>query len=196
MSRSATVTRETRETKISITVDFASHGQQVATGLPFFDHMLTACAFHGGFGLTVSATGDVEVDPHHLVEDAGIVLGTCLSRVLEDGGPIRRFGHSVVPMDEALGEATVDVCGRPTLVYRADYPQPYAGSFALWLFREFFSGLSMGARIALHLHCRYGENAHHMVEALFKALGRAIGQAYASIDAAGDARTMSTKGTL
>jgi len=192
MSRRAEIERTTKETSIRVVVDMNSDDTpEVITGLPFFDHMLTAMAFHGGFGLVVKASGDIDVDPHHVVEDTGIVLGSCLEQIFRDGGAVGRFGHAIIPMDEALSEATIDVCGRPTLVYRADLPQSYAGAFPLWLFREFFSGLSMGARIALHLDCRYGENAHHMIEALFKALGRSIGQAYASRDS-----EMSTKGVI
>lgn len=192
MSRRSEVERTTRETRIRIAVDMDDAGEpSVSTGVPFFDHMLAAMAFHGGFAMEVAAEGDLEVDPHHVVEDTGIVLGSCLEQIFRDGATIRRFGHAVIPMDEALSEATVDVCGRPTLVYRADYPQEYAGNFALALVREFFSGLSMGARIALHLDCRYGENAHHMVEALFKALGKALGQAYAPAGT-----EMSTKGMI
>lgn len=192
MSRRAAIDRNTKETRISVVVDLSDAAEpEISTGLPFFDHMLTAMAFHGGFGLTVEAAGDIEVDPHHVVEDTGIVIGSCLERVFRDTGKVRRFGHAVIPMDEALSEATIDVCGRPTLSYRATFPQEYAGAFALALFREFFSGLSMGARIALHLDCRYGENAHHMIEALFKALGKAIGIAYAPVDS-----RMSTKGVI
>lgn len=193
MSRRVELERTTKETSISVAVDpDASDPPEVSTTLPFFDHMLTAMAYHGGFSLVVRASGDVDVDPHHVVEDTGIVMGTALERLFREGGPVRRFGHAVIPMDEALSEATVDVCGRATLVYHAEFPQQYAGTFALWLFREFFSGLSMGARIALHLTCRYGENAHHMIEALFKALGKALGSAYAPSDATG----MSTKGVI
>jgi imidazoleglycerol-phosphate dehydratase len=192
VSRRAEIERNTKETQIKAVLDFdATASIDVTTGLPFFDHMLTAMAFHGGFGLSLHAKGDLEVDPHHVVEDTGIVLGACLEAVFRNGGPVRRFGHAVIPMDEALAEATVDVCGRPTLTYRADLPQNYAGDFPLWLMREFFAGLSIGARIALHLACRYGENAHHMVEALCKALGKALGQAYASVQ-----HDMSTKGTI
>lgn len=192
MSRRASVVRETKETRVTMEVDFGNAPQgRITTGLPFLDHMLSAMAFHGGFDLSANGTGDLDVDPHHLVEDCGIVLGTCLEKVFREGGPVRRFGHAVIPMDEALAEATIDVCGRPTLIYRADFPQSYAGSFPLWLLREFFGGLSMGARYALHLECRYGENAHHMAEALFKALGKAIGEAYLSTD-----DEMSTKGTI
>ncbi len=192
MSRRASVERKTKETQIIIGVDLDRAPQgRITTGLPFFDHMLAAMAFHGGFDLSVNGTGDLDVDPHHLVEDCGIVLGRCLETVFREGGSIRRFGHAVIPMDEALAEATIDVCGRPTLIYRAALPQSHAGSFPLWLLREFFAGLSMGAQCALHLECRYGENAHHMAEALFKALGKAMGAAYASAD-----DEMSTKGTI
>jgi imidazoleglycerol-phosphate dehydratase len=192
MSRRAEIERNTKETRIHVAVDLDTADEpRVSTGLPFFDHMLTAMAFHGGFGLSVAASGDLEVDPHHVVEDTGIVLGSCLDRIFREGGAIRRFGHAVIPMDEALSEATIDVCGRPTLAYRADYPQQYAGDFPIWLFREFFSGMSMGARVALHLECRYGENAHHMVEALFKALGKALAAAYTPA-----ASEMSTKGVI
>ncbi len=196
MSRRSEVERNTKETRIRVVVDLEDAGEpSISTGIPFFDHMLTAMAFHGGIGLEVAAGGDLEVDPHHVVEDTGIVLGSCLEQIFREGSAIRRFGHAVIPMDEALSEATVDVCGRPTLAYRAEYPQDYAGDFAIWLFREFFSGLSMGARLALHLECRYGENAHHMVEALFKALGRALAQAFEP--AAGPTGTeMSTKGMI
>lgn len=195
MSRSHTETRTTKETDITVSLTFGGErAVETSTGVPFFDHMLSAFAFHGGFGLTVQASGDIDVDPHHLVEDTGLVIGSCLKSIFASGGGLTRFGHAVIPMDEAISEATVDVCGRPTLAYRATYPQDYAGAFPLWLFREFFLALANRAEIALHLECRYGENAHHMVEALFKALGKAIGQAYSPID--GSAAAMSTKGAI
>ena len=193
MSRTATITRTTKETEITITVTLDGAAEaQVSTGLPFLDHMLAALAFHGKIGLVVLASGDVAVDPHHLVEDTGIVLGSCLRQIFRDGGPVNRFGHAVIPMDEALSEATIDICGRPTLHYRADFPQDYSGEFPMWLFREFFLGLTMSAKIALHLDYRHGENAHHMIEALFKALGKAISIAYAPAAES----EMSTKGSV
>ncbi len=196
MNRTERQKRETKETQIEVAVAFdGSREVDVSTSLPFFDHMLTACAFHGGFGLTVKATGDIEVDPHHVVEDTGIVVGSCLEAIMRSGGAIARFGHAVIPMDEALSEATIDVCGRPTLIYKADFPQAYAGSFDLSLFREFFAGFSMSARCALHLECRYGENAHHMIEALCKAFGRAVGRAFA-LAGGKDTAAMSTKGAI
>jgi imidazoleglycerol-phosphate dehydratase len=193
MNRGTSVTRTTKETDITVTIAFGEWFEpEVNTGLPFLDHMLSACAFHGRFGLRIAARGDLEVDAHHLVEDTGLVLGSCLAKLLEEGGPVRRFGHAVIPMDEALSETTIDVCGRPTLRYNPRFPQDWSGDFPMWLFREFFLGLATNARIALHLDCRYGENAHHMIEALFKSLGKAIAAAYAP---AGDAG-MSTKGVI
>jgi len=190
-SRRVTIHRTTRETDISVTLDPDSAAEPaVSTGVPFFDHMLASMSFHGGFALSVNGTGDLEVDPHHLVEDVGLVLGQALAGVLEKG-PVARFGHAVVPMDEALSEVTIDVCGRPTLVLNAAFPQPRAGTFDLSLLREFFGGLSSAARISLHVDVRRGENAHHMAECAFKALGRALKGAYAP-----DRREMSTKGRI
>ena len=152
--------------------------------------MLTSMAFHGRFFLSVTGTGDIDVDPHHLVEDVGLVLGQALSAVLEKGS-VLRFGHAVIPMDEALSEVTIDVCGRPTLELHADFPQPSAGAFDLSLLREFFTGLCSQARISLHVDVRRGRNSHHMAESAFKALGKALKQAYAP-----DAAEMSSKGRI
>lgn len=183
--------RTTRETDIAIGLDLSAPGDiQVDTGLPFFDHLLTSMAFHGGFGLAVKARGDVEVDAHHLVEDTGLVLGTALSDILRRAQPVARFGHAVIPMDEALAEVAVDVCGRPTLGYRPRFPQARAGSFDLWLLREFFLALADQARVSIHVDTRGAENSHHAAEAVFKALGRALAEAY------GPGRAMSTKGRL
>ena len=190
-SRSVSIQRTTKETDISVTLDPDSAGEpSVRTGVPFFDHMLASMAFHGGFSLAVKGKGDLEVDPHHLVEDVGLVLGQAFAAVLEKG-PVARFGHAVIPMDEALSEVTIDVCGRPTLVFGAAFPQARAGTFDLSLLREFFCGLSSAARISLHVDVRRGENGHHMAECSFKALGRALRQAYAP-----DRREMSTKGRI
>jgi imidazoleglycerol-phosphate dehydratase len=190
-SRKVNIQRKTRETDISVTLDPESDAQPaVRTGLPFFDHMLTSMAFHGRFFLEVNGTGDIDVDAHHLVEDVGLVLGQAFSAVLEKGR-VLRFGHAVVPMDEALSEVTIDVCGRPTLVLHAAFPQPCAGTFDLSLLREFFTGLSAQARISLHVNVRQGENSHHMAESAFKALGRALRQAYSP-----DGREMSSKGRI
>jgi imidazoleglycerol-phosphate dehydratase len=148
-------------------------------------------AFHGAFSIRVEALGDTDVDPHHLVEDVGLVLGDTLAKLSWDTGPVKRFGHAVIPMDEALSEVTVDVSGRPSLIYQASFPQSHAGDFDLALLREFMVALSGRARISLHGTVRYGENSHHMAESLFKALGKAIGQAYTFED-----KVLSTKGAL
>ncbi len=178
-SRKVQCARKTRETDITLGLDpdQALEGG-IATGLPFFDHLLTSMAFHGSFGLSVGARGDLEVDPHHLVEDTGLVLGQAFAEVLQKTGQVARFGHAVIPMDEALAEAVIDVCGRPTLSWRASFPQPLAGSFDLSLLREFLTALAAQARISLHLEVRRGENSHHMAEAAFKALGKALHAAY------------------
>lgn len=191
-SRKVQVTRATRETDITLTFDPDQPFEgEIATGVPFFDHLLLAFAFHGRMGLSVKARGDIDVDSHHLVEDTGLVLGQALADVLQKTDAVARFGHAVIPMDEALAEAVVDVCGRPTLSWHADFPQPRAGAFDLSLLREFLIGLSSQARISLHVEVRRGENGHHMAEAAFKALGRAVRQAYSP---APDA--MSTKGRI
>jgi imidazoleglycerol-phosphate dehydratase len=189
--RTATVARKTRETDITLTIDLDAAGGTVRTGVPFLDHMLASMAFHGRFRLEIEAAGDLAVDAHHLVEDVGLVLGQALSEVLARSGAVARFGHAVIPMDEALAEVAVDVCGRPTLALRASFPQAWAGDFDLSLVREFLGGLASQARISLHAETRRGENSHHMAEALFKALGRALRQAYAP---AGD--EMSSKGRI
>lgn len=166
----------------------------IETGLPFFDHMLNAMAFHGGFYLEVKATGDLEVDPHHLVEDCGIVLGEVLQRYFQSVGAVKRYGNFKVPMDDALGEVIIDVCNRSFLVYQADYPHDRSGNFDMWLLKEFFQGLANQGRINLHCLVHYGENAHHMSEALFKALGKSIKMAYEPLKK--DSGQMSTKGVL
>lgn len=190
-----TIERKTKETEITVSLAEAFEpdpNPAIDTAVPFFNHMLHALLFHGGFGGSVTGRGDVEVDPHHLVEDTGLVLGEALLKLQERRGSIVRFGHSVVPMDDALAEATVDASMRPYMVYRAAFPQAFAGTFDISLAREFFQGLASKARINLHLEARYGENSHHMVEALFKACGKALGRAYAPYH--GGVR--STKGSL
>ena len=192
---SPTIERKTKETDIRLTLDLDHQDPpKISTGVPFFDHLLTALSFHGGFFLEVSARGDLEVDPHHLVEDTGLVLGDAFKKVQDDRGGINRFGHSVIPMDEALSEVVIDACGRPACVYTANFPQTNAGSFDLSLIREFLIAFTNRAQVNLHAHCRYGANGHHMVEALFKALGKALAQAYATRN--GGSSSMSTKGVI
>jgi imidazoleglycerol-phosphate dehydratase len=191
-SRKVKIERKTRETEISLTLDPDTvSAPAIRTGVPFLDHMLTAMSFHGRFSLTVEGRGDIDVDPHHLVEDVGLVLGQAFRELFEKTGSVARFGHAVVPMDEALSEVTIDVCGRPTLSLHASFPQPMAGTFDISLVREFFAGLSSQARISLHIDIRRGENSHHMAESAFKALGKALKQAYSP-----DGREMSSKGRI
>ena len=179
-TRKTQITRKTAETDITLTLDpDATVAGGIRTGVPFLDHLLLSMSFHGRLGLAVDAKGDLEVDPHHLVEDVGLVLGQAFSEVMEKTGHVARFGHAVIPMDEALAEATVDVCGRPTLSWVAAFPQPYAGAFDLSLLRELLTGFAAQARFSLHLEVRRGENSHHMAEAAFKALGKALQAAYA-----------------
>jgi imidazoleglycerol-phosphate dehydratase len=192
-----TVSRATKETDICLSLLQRGSGPErvhADTQLPFFDHMLTAMAFHGGFGLSLKARGDIGVDYHHLVEDTGLVLGEAFHRLLERNGAVRRFGHAIIPMDEALSEAVIDVAERACLVYRAEYPQTHAGVFPLALLKEFFYSFTQKACVNLHLLCRYGENSHHMAEALFKAFGKALCRAYAPRE--GSREDMSTKGAL
>lgn len=189
-----TVERKTKETEILVSLQEAvalTPELSIDTPVPFFNHMLQAMLFHGGFGGSITGRGDVDVDPHHLVEDVGLVLGDALLELQERRGAVARFGHAVVPMDDALAEVTVDACKRPYLVYNVSFPQSYAGSFDISLAKEFFQGLSSRARINLHMETRYGENSHHMVEALFKACGRSLQMAYAA-----SGGILSTKGSL
>lgn len=190
-----TVERKTKETAIFLRLDFLEQKPpEVTTGVPFFDHILTSFAFHGGFGLILKAEGDLSVDAHHLVEDTGLVLGQALDTYTSANSKLNRFGWVILPMDEALAEVAVDVCGRPTLVYRANYPQKLIGNFDVSLVREFLAGLVQKAKISLHINLRYGKNSHHMAEALFKALGKALAQAYQICTER--KLGLSTKGTL
>jgi len=196
MTRRATIKRKTAETDIALTLALDGTGQRrIETPVPFFNHMLEAVARHGLFDLDVQATGDVEVDPHHTVEDVGICLGQAFREALGDRAGITRYGDALIPMDEALVSAAVDFSGRAAFVYRADALKGRrVGNFDLELGREFFGGFVASALCNLHLEVRYGENAHHMIEALFKAFARATSAASRL-----DPRVVgvpSTKGTL
>lgn len=195
MGRSASITRKTRETDITITLDLDGSGStSVETGVPFFDHMLDAFGRHGLFDLSVSAVGDLEIDAHHTVEDVGIVLGQALAEALADKSGITRFGSSTVPMDEALVLAAVDISGRGALYYDVALPIEIIGTFDTTLAKEFLTALATNAGVTLHVRSLAGENAHHIVEAAFKATARALAQAVAL-----DARVSgvpSTKGAL
>ena len=193
MTREATILRETAETRIEVTVNLDGAGRaDVACGIGFFDHMLCAFARHGRFDLKVSARGDLHVDGHHTVEDTGIVLGRALAEALGEKAGIERFGSAFVPMDEALGFCALDISGRPYLVFDAPMPQPMCGQYDTCLTVEFMRALAVHAGLTLHLKCEYGENAHHITEALFKALARALKQAVAVTGGGG----LSAKGVL
>jgi len=197
MSRSATVVRTTTETDIRISLNLDGRGtHEVATGIAFLDHMLSAVARHGRFDLSGEARGALTVDLHHTVEDVGIALGDAFAQAVGDKAGIVRYGAARVPMDEALASLVVDLSGRPYLVFQA--PQIKGGrigEFDADLVREFFLGLTNHLRANVHVQVEYGENLHHMVEALFKALGRALDQA-TSLDSRLPGVIPSTKGSL
>jgi imidazoleglycerol-phosphate dehydratase len=178
VDRSATIERRTSETDITLTLGLDGDGSAaVETGVPFFDHMLDAFGRHGLFALAVAATGDLDVDAHHTVEDVGICLGSALCEALGDKRGIRRFGSAVVPMDEALVLVAVDISGRGQLHYAVDLPIEIIGTFDTTLAREFMVALATSAGITLHVRSLAGDNAHHIIEAAFKALARALAEA-------------------
>ncbi len=194
-SRKILLQRTTKETDITVELDLSGEGGvEIKTQLPFFNHILTSMAFHGNFALKISGVGDIDVDPHHLVEDCGLVLGEALNKTIEEFGPVMRYSNSVIPMDDALSEVTIDASGRPYCVFKADFPQPYSGNFDMSLLKEFFTALVNKAQITLHAECRYGENSHHMAESLFKALGKALYGAYYPLSEGKD--VLSTKGII
>ncbi len=196
MARSATLSRRTSETDITLTLDLDGTGQaDIATGIGFLDHMLTAFARHGLFDLTVRAKGDLHVDFHHTTEDVGIVLGQAVARALDDKRGITRFGQALVPMDEALAEAVIDISGRPFLVWNVTFERPKIGEMDTELFEEFFRALATNAAVTLHVNQRAGRNAHHVAESCFKATARALRMAVAIDPRAADA-IPSTKGAL
>lgn len=194
--RRATVERNTKETQIRVAVALDGTGvRAIGTPVPFLDHMLDSFGRHGLFDLEVTARGDVEVDAHHTVEDVGICLGQAFRDALGDRRGISRFGDATIPMDETLVTAAVDFGGRAALVYRADQLKGrWVGTFDAELAREFFGGFAAAALCNLHLEVRYGENAHHMIEALFKAFARATRAAVQIDPRVSD--VPSTKGTL
>ncbi|WP_055105476.1 imidazoleglycerol-phosphate dehydratase HisB [Paenibacillus ihumii] len=180
--RSASVSRRTNETDIKLSFSVDGSGQSnLQTDVPFLDHMLDLFTKHGHFDLTVEAHGDIEIDDHHTVEDIGICLGQCLREALGDKRGIKRYASVFVPMDEALAQVVIDCSNRPHFEYRAEYPSNRVGSFDVELVHEFLWKLALEARITLHVIVHYGQNTHHMIEAVFKALGRAIDEA-TSID--------------
>ncbi|WGV59553.1 imidazoleglycerol-phosphate dehydratase HisB [Brevibacillus brevis] len=176
--RAAQIERNTNETQIALSfaVDGAGESKQ-NSGVPFLDHMLDLFTRHGHFDLTVKAKGDIEIDYHHTVEDIGICLGHALREALGDKRGIKRYGNAVVPMDDALAQVVIDISNRPHLKYRATYPTNMVGQFPTELVHEFLWKLALEARINLHVILHYGHNTHHMIEAIFKALGRALDEA-------------------
>ena len=196
MARTATLTRKTSETQIVVTLDLDGSGRaDIDTGVGFLDHMLTALARHGLLDLSVRAEGDLHIDCHHTTEDVGIVIGTAIAQALGEKRGIRRFGHALVPMDETLAEAAIDISGRPFLVWNVDFQRQRIGEMDTELFEEFFRALAFNAMITLHVNRRAGHNAHHVAEACFKATARALRMAAEFDPRVGDA-IPSTKGAL
>ena len=190
--RCADISRKTKETDISLSLCLEGGAVSVSTGIRFFDHMLTALAFYAGWGLTLRVEGDLYVDGHHTVEDTGIVLGQAFRQALGDKVGIHRFGTAYVPMDEALCRTVLDCSNRPYLVFQANMPQPMIGGYDSCLTKEFMQAFAVHGGITLHQTCEYGDNAHHITEALYKSLGMALKEA-AQVVGSG---VTSTKGVL
>ncbi len=190
--RTAQVTRTSKETDITAFVSLDGGPVKAETGIGFFDHMLTALAVHGGFGLSLHAEGDLYVDCHHTIEDTGIVLGKAFGQALGDKGGICRFGSFFIPMDEALAFASVDISGRPYLVFQGEFPEERVGDFDTCMAEEFFRAFAVNSGMTLHLRVEYGKNSHHMIEALFKAAAHALRLAVAP----NNGGVLSTKGML
>jgi imidazoleglycerol-phosphate dehydratase len=194
--RQAKITRDTSETQIVLSVNLDGTGDShFATGLPFFDHMLTQISRHGMIDIHIEATGDLEVDAHHMVEDVGIVLGQALNEAIGDKSGITRYGHAYVPLDEALSRVVIDLSGRPGLHYGVEYTRARVGDFDVDLLREFFQGLVNHSMMTVHLDNLKGDNAHHQAETLFKAFGRALRMAVTA-DERMSGIVPSTKGSL
>jgi len=195
-TRSASISRDTRETQISVEIDLDGHGNsRFDTGIAFLEHMLEQVARHGLVDLVVIAKGDVHIDHHHSVEDIGIVLGQAFDKALGDKRGIVRYGHAYVPLDEALSRVVLDCSGRPGLEYFVEFPRARVADFDVDLFREFFQGFVNHAKVTLHIDSLRGRNAHHVAETIFKAFGRALRMAVAPDARMGDV-TPSTKGVL
>jgi imidazoleglycerol-phosphate dehydratase len=195
VTRTADISRKTNETDVRLSLSLDGRGEGTrTTGVGFFDHLLDAVARHGGLDLDVNVEGDLETGPHHTVEDTGIALGQAIDQALGDRSAITRFGHAVVPMDEARASAAIDISGRPFLLFDAELPPVAIADFDSDLAEEFLRAVANNAKLTLHARVEEGTNAHHMVEALFKAVARALRQAVA-IDP-GASGVPSTKGLL
>ena len=194
--RTATVTRNTLESQITVTVNLDGTGQaNLQTPVPFLNHMLDQIARHGLVDLDIQASGDTEIDDHHTVEDIGITLGMAIAEAIGDKKGLTRYGHAYVPLDEALSRVVMDFSGRPGLIMKADFVRSHVGTFDLDLSREFFQGFVNHALVSLHIDNLRGANAHHQVETIFKAFGRALRMA-ATADERMAGLMPSTKGTL
>lgn len=195
MNRKANITRKTKETDISVTLNVDGSGKSnIKTGIGFFDHMLEGFAKHGFFDLELTVKGDLHVDGHHTVEDAGIVLGTALKEALGDKTGIKRYGSSILPMDDALALCAVDLCGRPYFAFECNFTTEKAGNLDTELVREFFYAIAYSAGMNLHMKMISGINTHHMIEALFKAFSKALDEAVGRDERITD--VLSTKGSL
>ena len=195
-SRIAKITRTTKETQIEMELNVDGTGvSSIDTGVPFFDHMLTLFAKHGLFDLKVKATGDIDVDYHHMVEDTAIVLGQALKQALGDKGGIRRYGFFLLPMDESLARVALDLSNRQAFVYNVDYQFPMVRDFSIVLVKEFFQAFANDAACNLHITLEYGEEPHHIAEAIFKGFARALDMA-TTVDPRLGGALPSTKGTL
>ena len=192
MARIGEVTRTTKETDITVKIDLDGGEVKTDSGIGFLDHMLTAMGVHGGFGLTVTCKGDLEVDGHHTTEDIGIALGQAFAQAVGDKKGIARYGSFYIPMDEALAFCSLDISGRPFLVFDAAFPQWRCGEFDCCLTEEFFRAFAVNAGVTLHIRSVYGKNSHHIIEAIFKAVAHAL-KAAVRIEYEG---TLSTKGVL
>lgn len=195
MSRISTLERNTKETKIKLTINLDGEGKtNIDTGVGFFDHMLNLMAFHGGIDLEIKANGDLEVCDHHMVEDTGILLGKAFLEALGDKKGINRYGTFFLPMDETLVQVSLDISGRSFLVFDAEFKRDTVGTFSTEMTEEFFRAFAFNSGITLHAKVLYGSNDHHKIEALFKALGRALREAKSINE--NDMRLPSTKGML
>lgn len=191
--RFAKIVRYTNETQILVELNLDGGDVEIATGIGFFDHMLTAFGVHGGFGLKVKVIGDLEVDTHHTVEDTGIALGMAFKQALGDMSGIERYGSFSIPMDEALAMCTLDISNRPFLVFKASFEQELCGDYETCVTEEFFRAFAMNSCITLHISVPYGANAHHEIEAIFKAVAHALKIA---VKPNKDGSVLSTKGVL
>ena len=196
MSRTAELSRDTKETKVRIAVDIDGTGaSRVSTGIGFYDHMLESFARHGGFDLTVETKGDLHIDMHHTVEDTAIVLGQAFKQALDGFRGVRRFGHAYIPMDETLTRCAVDLSNRPYLIWKVQFMRAKVGEIDTELFKEFHHAFAMNAGACVHLETLYGENSHHIAESGFKALARALRMAVEP-DPKTHGHAPSTKGVL